>query len=92
MSSRNVDHWPDREPRRFGCLAGTSTNQVRLSVIREQIGDNENAEVRKQRANNRRPSFFATIQALAGERSSIRVPGGAARRTEPARPIALPTG
>jgi hypothetical protein len=92
MSSHNVGHWPDREPRRFGCLAGTSTNQVRLSVIRERIGDNENAEGRKQRANNYRQSFFATIQALAGERPSIRVSGDAARGSEPAPPIALHSG
>ena len=96
MSSRNVE--PQCRPlagsrsRRFGCLAGTSTNQVRLSVIRKRIGDNENAEVCKQRANNHRRSCLrddpgACRRAVEHSRS-----GGAAHGTEPAPLIAAHTG
>ena len=91
MSSRNVE--PQCRP-----LAGSRTPPIWLSRRDEYESgtalSNPRADrrqrkcerARKQRANNHRQSFFATIQALAGERSSIRVPGGARalHRTRPA--------
>src|SRR3954447_10439587 len=63
-------------------LSGCTT-KARFSLIREPVGDDENAGCCQQRIDDVRQSVVATVEALVGEQPSIGVLDNAANGAQP---------
>src|SRR3954462_11345074 len=57
--------------------------KARFSLIREPVGDDENAGCCQQRIDDARQSVVAAIEAFVGEQPSVRVLDDAANRAQP---------